>query len=271
MGALRRRIRIVTANGEARGALEDDFHHFRVAIGHNSERITHIQGDAVRYPYISCPGAPNELIALVGNALNGSLPAVANYTDRLKQCTHLYDLSCLVITAIADQALERIYDVQVDDPQGDLPESDLPEGGLPGGGLPRAATLRCNGRLVLDWQLDGLVIHSEDSFNGVDVRGGFRRHLDSTALSRDQTEQASVLRRGIFISRGRFDPWDITTGEQAGGCYTLQPERIGTAVLITDNSYDFTHTPEQLTAADNDWLTVQDGAFIQPSAIPQHI
>lgn len=249
MGALRRRIRIVTANGQARGALEDDFHHFRVAISHDNERITGIQGNAVRYPYTSCPGAPNSLTALMGKPLSGSLPAVADYTDRFQQCTHLYDLSCLVITAIADQARERVYDIQVDDPEG---------------GLPRSAILHCNGNLVLDWQLDGNDIHSQDSFDGVDVRGGFRRHLDNAALSAEQIELASVLRRGIFISRGRFDPWNISTGQQAGGCYTLQPERIGAAVLITDNSYDFTHTPEQLTVADNDWLAVDKTKFIQP-------
>ena len=92
----RRRIVIQAQNAhEVRAALEDDFHHFRVSIRHNSEILTDINGWAVRFPYDACPSAANQLRGLLGMPLSDIAHSVNRQTDAKLQCTHLLDLAGL--------------------------------------------------------------------------------------------------------------------------------------------------------------------------------
>src|SRR3546814_7802131 len=45
---LHRIIRLHAIDGEVRGALEDDFHHFRVLIRHDGARVTNVEATALR-------------------------------------------------------------------------------------------------------------------------------------------------------------------------------------------------------------------------------
>ncbi len=56
-GIYHRRIRATSSPGLVNAELEDDFHHFRVRLQHDGEKIVEIEGDAVRYPWTTCPGA----------------------------------------------------------------------------------------------------------------------------------------------------------------------------------------------------------------------
>ena len=249
MGALMRRIRLVQHRDEVRGALEDDFHHFRVALRHGHGHVTAIAGDALRHPYNLCPGALGVLQQLEGKPLAHDLEAMPGYSDRLQHCTHLYDLACLAITLAAEGVAARTYGLRVDDPEGNSP---------------RIAQLRVDGRLVLDWRLlDGRVVSPGD-FQQMDLRGGFRRHLDNAGLPRAAVIAASVLRRGIFISTGRFAHWGENLQAQKGGCYTLQPNRINSARLIAHSGRDFSRNAAALTRDDDAWLTATDAGFDQP-------
>ncbi|HLS98281.1 MAG TPA: DUF2889 domain-containing protein [Porticoccaceae bacterium] len=254
MSALLRRIRLVHRRGEVRGALEDDFHHFRVALRHAEGKVSAIAGKALRHPYNLCPGALGQLRQLIGQPLSGDLTAVAGYSDRLKQCTHLYDLACLAIALAAEDAGARSYDVRVDDPAGDRP---------------RAAQLRVDGRPALDWRLEGDIILSSGPFNGVSVRGAFRSYIDGADLPAETVIAATVLRRGIFISKGRFQHWGENLDAQRGGCHTLQPERIDDARLIVDSGRDFSHDPAALTRDDSDWLAVTADGFARPHGLAE--
>ena len=56
-GAYHRRIRLVADEWTVRGDLEDDFHHFTVHLGHDGDHVVTVVGDAVRYPWTTCPAA----------------------------------------------------------------------------------------------------------------------------------------------------------------------------------------------------------------------
>src|SRR3546814_15101952 len=51
---LHRIIRLHAIDGEVRGALEDDFHHFRVLIRHDGARVTNVEATALRQPFSRC-------------------------------------------------------------------------------------------------------------------------------------------------------------------------------------------------------------------------
>mgnify|MGYP003700909517 FL=1 len=153
MGALRRRIRIVAGSGEVRGTLEDDFHHFRVALRHDGKFIVDTACEPIRYPFSLCPAAGEQLQVLVGQPLDASVLTLTNYTDRLQQCTHQLDLACLTAATAFQEKSWKTYDIWVDDPED---------------GDPRPAVLWMNGKKVLDWQFSTDRIISDDEFSGVD-------------------------------------------------------------------------------------------------------
>src|SRR3546814_4674641 len=62
---LHRIIRLHAIDGEVRGALEADFHHFRVLIRHDGDRVTNVEATALRQPFSLCGAAGGRLDELV--------------------------------------------------------------------------------------------------------------------------------------------------------------------------------------------------------------
>jgi hypothetical protein len=235
----RRRIVIQAQNDqEVRAALEDDFHHFRVSIRHNSEILTDIKGWAVRFPYDACPSAANQLRGLLGMPLSDIAHSVNRQTDAKLQCTHLLDLAGLAIAAAAANIEQRHYEIAV--PQR-----------LFGATSP---SLWRDGELYLTWQTQGTEITAPPTYAGIDLNHGMAGWAIRT-LSTEEAEAALILRRCTTISRGR--EYDLDANDHAaetGLCYAQQPIRAKHARRMVGSTLDFGSQQELLCATDQAWL-----------------
>lgn len=244
MRVTRRRIRIVARDGEARAAVEDNFHHFRIAVRHAGGVVTSVASDAIRHPWSGCPLAGPQLDQLTGKPLTADVGAVIGYTDARSQCTHLFDLAALAIAAAARGSDSRTYDISV-------PERI--------DGRTQARLLR-DGEPILHWDLQGSLITAPGPFGGVDLRRGFAAWV-AEHLAADDAEAALVLRRGVFISGDgpRVDLDTLAHPYATGGCYVTQPQRNSTFRRMVGSTYDFSDRAPALTADDDGWLAFTDG------------
>lgn len=238
-GVYRRRIRLVALDASTVvGDLEDDFHRFRVTLGHNGGRVTEVVGEALRYPWSECTGAVEPLGALAGMRLSPRSTAATEHADPRANCTHLFDLAGLAVAHAASGRDRRQYDAAV-------PERDER--------WRTRAELARDGESLLAWDVEGSTIVGPEPFAGVDLRRGFRAWAERT-LDADTAEAAIVLRRACAISHGRQHEWDsyptaIHVGEfMLGSCHTFQPGRAEVAVRMKGTIRDFTDDPQGLLA-----------------------
>ncbi|KAF3996156.1 hypothetical protein [Glaciimonas immobilis] len=242
MTLFRRRIQIASNaygdRGEARAVLEDDFHHFRVAVFHQDGIVTDVAGYSLRNPYTSCPAASGELMSLKDMPLNSVANSVIRATDASVQCTHMLDLAGLAIAAAKRGIQHRRYDIEV----------------------PRRVGIRTSGKLVrdgidlLEWQIENTIILSPAPYAGINLREGMARWA-LTTLPEDEAEAALVLRRCMVISRGREHDLDLMKNAVASGnCYAQQVDRAAQSLRIIGSTLDFTVAPELLCAVDQDWI-----------------
>lgn len=247
MSLFRRRIDIVSrstaSGGEARAVLEDDFHHFRVALSYRDGIVTQINGWALRNPYTACPAASGQLASLVGMALDSVANSVTRATDTSLQCTHMLDLAGLAVAAAARGIRSRRYDIEVPRRVDERTRGKLERDGLP----------------VLEWTIDGNTIVAPVAYAGIHLREGMARWA-LTTLAEDEAEAALVLRRCVNISRGREHDLDLQrTARASGNCYAQQPERAAQAIRIVGSTLDFSQSPAMLCADDQEWLDFSEG------------
>ncbi len=241
-GALRRRIELVSragpdGQGEARAAIEDDFHHFRVDIRHDGHQVTHATAAALRFPYTACPEATGQLALLNGMPLSTVANSVTRQTDARIHCTHMLDLAGLAVATAARAIPRRRYDCTV---------PDRVDGGT------RPSLMR-DGRPLLDWDVRGDVIVGPSPYAGREIRAGFAGWALKT-LGEDEAEAALVLRRAVTISIGRINEHDQWRHARSTGfCYSQQPERAQQAVTIGGSVINWPDA-EGLCAADQDFL-----------------
>lgn len=236
-GIYRRKIRVVGGDGIASGELEDDFHHFRATLGHDGERVTRAEGEALRVPWSTCPGAIRPIGLLVGVPIASSLRASARHTNPRAQCTHILDAACAAVAFVAEGGRgERTYAAAVPDRVG---------------GRTRA-TLAIDGQPVLAWDVDGNQIAGPSPFAGQALTGGGFGRWAEASLSAADAVAAQVLQKAVFISIGRryhFDEIDraASFGEAVGGaCHTFSPEFEPRAGRVYGSVRDFTDTEEAL-------------------------
>jgi hypothetical protein len=240
MTLFRRRIEIVSrqATGEARAVLEDDFHHFRVALTFAGGVVTSAAGTGVRVPYTACSNAGSQLDALVGMPLNSVSNSVTRATDASLQCTHMLDLAGLAIAAAARGIAQRRYDIEV---------PRRVDGETTG-------SIDCDGLRVLTWRIDTTTILAPPEHAGISLREGLARWALAT-LTEDQAEAALVLRRCLMISRGRERDLDLVAhANPSGNCYAQQVERAPTALRIVGSTHDYTDRADTLCAGDEAFL-----------------
>lgn len=216
--------------------LEDDFHRFGLVLRHDGHHVVSCEGDAVRYPWTECPGATEPLRAVSGVPLHERGNTIADRVSPSANCTHLFDLAALAVAHAAARRSRREYVAVV-------PDRD--------DAWRTTATLRRDGNVVLEWELEGLEVRSEGPFHGLRLRGGFQRWT-SEMLEPEDAESALVLRRACEISMGRNTPWDrlpaaIDVGEfMLGVCHTFQPGRAEVALRVKGSTRDFSQDPARL-------------------------
>ncbi len=132
--ALRGHIVIATQSkprrGEARAAIEDDFHHFRVAIRHTDGVVVQASGQALRNPHTACPLSAHELTRLVGPDQSMVSSQVYRQTHARLQCTQMLDLAGLAIAAAARGISRHSYNASVPEVAG-LTQPTLSRDGAP--------------------------------------------------------------------------------------------------------------------------------------------
>lgn len=246
MLTFRRRIGIFSmgtpADGEARAALEDDFHHFRVRVQHRGGRVLRVEGTAVRHPYTTCPSAAGPLSQLIGMPLSAVAVSVTRAADAHEQCTHMLDLAGLAIAAAARSTVERWYDIAV-------PRRVE--------GRTRARLDRDNARL-LEWQVQDATIVGPAPYEGISLRHGMAAWA-LTTLAQEEAEAALVLRRCTVISLGRTKDLDAQIHASATGyCFAQQPARAAQSLRVVGSTWDFTDSAGALCEGDRDWLAFRD-------------
>ena len=241
-GVHRRAIRLATTEpGVVRAELEDDYHHFRCTLTHANGVITGCEGEAVRHPWTTCPGAMGLLRSLVGTALDARSTAILGRVRGNEHCTHLVDLAGLAIAHAHAGRATREYELTIPDRVGNRCEPVLVR----------------DGEELLHWVLDGGTIVDPPPFAGVSVTGGFRDFVERE-LDVDTAEAAVVLRRGTMISWGRSMQLDdvqvaAELGEtMLGSCHTFTVGTAEHAQRKFGSTWDFTDAPDRLL--DDGWI-----------------
>jgi hypothetical protein len=238
-GVYRRRIRIETvAPGVVVAELEDDYHHFRCTVHHDGRVVTACEGEAVRYPWGTCPGATSLVGQLAGMPLAPNSTAVGGHADVGEQCTHLFDLAGLGVAHAWAGRERREYAIDVPDRLGT--SITLP-------------VMARDGTEILAWTVDGDVIVAPEAFAGHSLRSGFMAWAES-ALDTDTAEAAIALRRATMISWGRAVGLDDVrvaaelSPALKGRCHTFSDAHVEQAVRMTGSTLDFTDDAERLLA-----------------------
>jgi hypothetical protein len=237
-GVFRRRIRLRNSPGTVTGELEDCAHGFRVRIEHDEQQVTAVQGEPIRVPMTTCPGAVQPLRALEGIPLDSSTMHILKRVNIRANCTHLYDLSLLAISHARRDEEQRLYDVAVDD--------------QPGDGNPAAAEVYRDGELVHRWLTRDSRIIEPQELAGNTVMQGFT-FWANRRFEGDANEAAFVLQKGLFVAAARVLDMEKVNGDPAtshsfmqGACYSYSSPQVEKALRYGHNVRDFTDTPEQL-------------------------
>ena len=240
----RRSIALESRGGEVRGELADDFHHFAVRVVHDGERAVAVEGEDVRVPWTTCPGAIEPLRRMVGAPVSDRILEVFKHTRPREQCTHLHDLACLALTHAARGESRRRYDVALPDRVQNATE----------------AVLRCDGRDLLRWRLRGNRVEraTPPIFDGLPlaISPFLDFLLDELRDLPAMAEAAWILQRAIFVGGGRRHDFDGLREAKdfaallGAACHTFAPERVGDAKRVGDNLRDFSDTPERLLDRD---------------------
>jgi Protein of unknown function (DUF2889) len=244
--AYRRRLRMVATPAGPDGLaavvadLDDDFHRFRVTLRHDATQARAVEGEALRFPWDTCPAAAGPLRALEGAPLSVRATAAAEHADPKATCTHMFDLAGLAMAHAAVGRDRRQYDAEI-------PARD---------GHRTRARLWRDGVLVLDWVVDDRVgVVGAPPYSGAPWEGGFMRWAD-TALEPDAAEAAIVLRRAVTIGMGRgmdldvYDRASQLAPMMRAICYTFQSPQVEVALRRKGSTRDRAADPGSLLADD---------------------
>jgi len=243
-GCYRRRIELHAGDGEAHGELGDDFHHFTVALTHDGDRVTSLEGKPVRIPWTTCPGALVPLQRMNGIGIAEPILEITRHTPAKAQCTHLHDLTCLAIAHAGRVSrggrASRRYDVTVPDRVERRSECHI----------------EIDGIVRLRWSLEGMrVIEGSDtSFDGLSIGSKPFREALRGQSSADAVEAAWILQRAVFIGLGRQHDFDAMktarefVEEVGGACHSFAAERLDAGLRVRGNVHDFSTGPEGLLA-----------------------
>ncbi len=237
----RRRIRLLVEGNTVRGGLEDNLHACRLALRHDGQCITAIEGEWLRFPTQICPAAALHLQRLNGHALTASRAEFRRWENPRTHCTHLHDLLGFAIAQALRGTPSRQYDVTLPDPGADGTTS---------------AEVALDGRVVHSWRIAHPRILEPAELAGREVLRGFAA-WSAQYWSGDELEAAAVLQMAIII--GTSQQWDLAAMRQraphetlsareraANSCFAYQDERFDSALPVVDSVRDYGDIPDEL-------------------------
>jgi hypothetical protein len=235
-GRLRRLIDLSNADeGRAVGWVEDDFHHFGVTVEHDGAVVTAVRVDPVRYPWATCAQVGAPLQELVGKPLVARASDIGTLIEMRAQCTHVFDLTGLVLAQIRRAEPQRRYEVLVDDLEILRWEDGRPTFGA------THARLKLDGACVMQWQIDRNRIVGPPQFAGQALDTGFRAWTE--AMDLPAAEYATILRRAILVAGGRAIDHDLVPSagamNQPALCYSFQPQRREQALRMVGSTRNY--------------------------------
>ncbi len=239
----RRAIDLRASGNSVVAWLEDDFHHFGIAMHHDGDKVVAVEGQAARFPRDTCPGAVGILQEVVGMPLHQRSTALGQYTNMRMHCTHMYDLLGLAIAHAACGRKHRRYEAMVPDRESlDSAQLNSRIGGR------TAPQLYRDGELVMSWEVEGDLITGPAPYTGISIGRGFREWTET--LDIDQAEAAHVLRRAALIALGRLIDLQALPPEgvkaTAGACHSFQPEVVKHSSRMLATTRDYSDNPQGL-------------------------
>jgi Protein of unknown function (DUF2889) len=218
------------------GWVEDDFHHFGVTIEHADGHVRAVRVATVRYPWATCLEVGAPLQALVGCEVPRRASDIGAMVDMRAQCTHVFDLSGLVLAHITRADRHRRYEVLVSDP--DILRWNGEYRPVFG---PLRAELFQNDERVMYWEIADNAITTPGEYAGQSLGGGFRAWTES--MDEASAEHATILRRAILVAGGRAIDHDRIASaaamHQPALCHSFQPERREMAVRMVRQKRDY--------------------------------
>lgn len=236
-GVTRRAIRLRGTTGQVEAALEDMRHAMICTLHHNGEVVTDIEADFQRYTLQLCPGASEPLKEVVGMPLQTSTAAFFSNGRARRNCTHMLDIAWLALRHASRGETEWRYEIEIPD-------------ALSG---PVYGTLRRNGQIVQNWEVDKNIVATPAMLAGQSLAGGFVSWVtNDSGLSDLEIEECLVLHKGFFMSGARR--FTLPEGKLpenfrkavTGACFGYAPERIDEAVGLSGMGRDFSRQPEKL-------------------------
>lgn len=217
-GAFHRAIHIASDARQVIVELEDDMHRMRLHLFHDKTCISRIEGEILRAPWSTCPGAELQL----RSSFEGiPLEEAARAGERKQNCTHLFDIAVLA-AAHAGEVSKTFYDLRVSDP-------------VDGS---RDLTLDRNGKREMHW------IERDGTFaSPAEIAGRSFLQLGDwiSGLGKAEAEMARLLRGASIVSLGRVIPMELQSDARKvpANCHTFQPGNREQARRIS-GIYDFT-------------------------------
>jgi hypothetical protein len=238
----RRRIRLINVDPSCTvGELEDDCHHFRIELHHDTATIISADGCYFRGPWTTCAKAGEPLRKIEGHPLVARAAAIGGYADALENCTHMFDLAGLAMAHACRSSRQRQYDIVVTDMQ--APPS-----------LSQTAVIWRDGVEVVRWDLEQREVVAPAAWAGAPLRNKFIRWAEER-LDPDTAEAAIALRRLIDIAMSRigdldrFVRADDATGTMMmGRCMTYTPQNIAVALRVKGSTRNWEHHGDLLLA-----------------------
>lgn len=231
-GAYRRVVDIAIEPLRARVAMEDDIHHFRVALDHDGAGITAVTVDSPRTPWTTCGGAAAALERLVGQPLAGRVP-FADAAAKASHCTHLLDLANIALGRLGEPGFARRYEIAVEyRPDREIHAAMTWTGSDSGGGTD-------NGSGSETWEIGQGTIRT-GAWQGTALAA---LPAAIAAWPFAAQEPVLVLRRAVGIAGGRFFDLDrfATAADLRveASCFTLLPEVRDRALRNKGSAIDF--------------------------------
>jgi len=226
---LRRAMRLRCLPDRVEAEVEDDFHHFGVALQHDGVTVTGVVAWARRYPWTTCAGATHALEAIRGAELNIHPSYLFAFAAAVSHCTHMFELSAFAIAHAAARAGDRLYEAEVSDELA---------------GKRRARIIR-DGALMLDCELEGDVVSAPSPYAGLNVFS--IRSRDLKGIGPEAAELLLILRRIVAVSRGRLSDLDAIPDIASLGrplnCYSGGPKKVGEARRVIGSTRDWSAGP----------------------------